>query len=120
MMAALAPDFEPHSINLEFLGIIASGKAAPSAPKFLHRALAKGAVSILPDLVRNRLELGAEWNLTAADRAVLRVFGRLADTIRDRKSPAWQAAVRMGLPGEFAWLPRAAIGDPGAQRMRRA
>lgn len=107
MMEELLPDFEPHPINLEFLGIIASGKAAPTVPRFLHRALARGAVSILPRIVRERLELGREWDLTTFDRLALKLAGRLADRHRDRTSPAWQAAVRLGLPGEFSWLPPA-------------
>lgn len=107
MMEELLPDFEPHPINLEFLGIIASGKAAPTVPRFLHRALARGAVSILPRIVRERLELGREWDLTTFDRLALKLAGRLADRHRDRTSPAWQAAERLGLPGEFSWLPPA-------------
>lgn len=107
MMEELLPEFEPHPINLEFLGIIASVKAAPTVPRFLHRALARGAVSILPPVVRDRLELGREWDLTVLDRLALKLAGRLADRHRDRSSPAWQAAERLGLPGEFSWLPPA-------------
>ncbi|WP_338467663.1 oxygenase MpaB family protein [Novosphingobium sp. ZN18A2] len=107
MMEDLLPRFEPHPINLEFLNIIASGKAAPSVPRFLHRALARGAVSILPPVVRERLELGPEWNLTLLDRMALKAAGKAADRHKDRASPAWQAAERLGLPGEFAWLPPA-------------
>lgn len=104
MMESLAPGFEPHPINLEFLDIIQSGKAAPSVPRFLHRAMARGAVAILPPLVRQRLELGPEWDLTWADSLALSAAGRLADLHRDRNSPAFQSAIRQGLPGEFAWL----------------
>jgi len=104
MMQALLPDFEPHPINLEFLDIIASGKAAPGTPKFLHRALARGAVSILPPVVRQKLELGREWDLTMLDRAALKTMGRLSDARRDRESPAWHAAERLGLPGDFSWM----------------
>ena len=58
MMQALATSrFEPHPIVGEFLAIIQSGKAAPGSPKILHRALARGAVSILPPLIRERLGL---------------------------------------------------------------
>lgn len=104
MMEELLPGFEPHPINLEFLEIIQSGRAAPTVPRFLHRALARGAVSILPPVVRQRLELGREWDLTRSDSLALSAAGRLADLRRDRESPAWQSAVRQGLPGEFAWL----------------
>lgn len=104
MMDELLPEFEPHPINLEFLDIIASGKAAPTIPRFLHRALARAAVAILPPVVRQRLELGREWNLTLFDKIALKVAGRLADRHQDRTSPAWQAAERLGLPGNFSWL----------------
>ncbi|WNG20417.1 oxygenase MpaB family protein [Cystobacter fuscus] len=103
MMEGLLPGFEPHPINLEFLNIIESGRSAPSVPRFLHRAMARGAVAILPPVVRKKLELGAEWDLTALDRLALLSAGRLADRWRDRDSPAWQAALRHGLPGDFAW-----------------
>jgi uncharacterized protein (DUF2236 family) len=108
MLDHLLPRFEAHPINLEFLAIIQSGKAAPAVPRFLHRALARAAVSLLPDEVRRRLELGAAFDLTRADRLILRPAGRLADRVRDRRSPAWQAAQRLGLPGDFAWLSSAA------------
>lgn len=108
MLDRLLPRFEAHPINLEFLAIIQSGKAAPAVPRFLHRALARAAVSLLPDEVRRRLELGAAFDLTRADRLMLRAAGRLADRVRDRRSPAWQAAQRLGLPGDFAWRSSAA------------
>ena len=103
MLDTLLPRFEAHPINLEFLAIITSGRAAPAVPRVLHRALARAAVSILPPAVRQRLELGGAFDLTLADRMMLRVAGRLADRARDRTSPAWQAAIRLGLPGDFAW-----------------
>lgn len=103
MLDTLLPRFEAHPINLEFLAIITSGRAAPAVPRVLHRALARAAVSILPPAVRQRLELGRAFDLTLADRVMLRVAGRLADRTRDRTSPAWQAAIRLGLPGDFAW-----------------
>jgi uncharacterized protein (DUF2236 family) len=103
MMARLLPRFEPHAINREFLGIIQSGRAAPSVPRFLHRALARAAVSILPPVVRNRLELGRELDLSARDRLLVSLMGRLAERVKDRTSPAWQAAERLGLPGDMAW-----------------
>jgi uncharacterized protein (DUF2236 family) len=108
MLDRLLPRFEAHPINREFLDIIQSGKAAPAVPKFLHRALARAAVSLLPDAVRQRLEFGPEFDLTATDWLMLRAAGKLADKVRDRNSPAWQAARRLGLPGDFAWRSPAA------------
>ncbi|MES2095662.1 MAG: oxygenase MpaB family protein [Pseudomonadota bacterium] len=103
MLEHLLPRFEPHAINREFLEIITSGRSAPKVPRFLHRALARAAVSLLPPAVRARLELGAEFDLTRRDRIALSLAGKIADRVKVRGSPAWQAAVRMGLPGDFAW-----------------
>jgi uncharacterized protein (DUF2236 family) len=103
MLAHLLPRFEAHPINREFLDIIQSGQAAPTVPRFLHKALARAAVSLLPKAVRDRLELGREYDLGWADRMMVRAMGRLADGYRDKNSPAWQAALRLGLPGDYAW-----------------
>lgn len=103
MMDRLAPGFEPHPINREFLAIIQSGKAAPSVPRFLHRALARAAVSILPPLIRQRLELDREFDLTLRDRIAVRLVARLAERKHDPASPPAQASVRLGLPSDFLY-----------------
>lgn len=103
MMENLAPGFEPHPINREFLDIIQSGKAAPSVPRFLHRALARAAVSILPPLIRQRLELGREYDLSFTDRAAVKLVARLAERKHDPASPPAQASVRLGLPSDFLY-----------------
>lgn len=110
MMAQLLPGFEAHPINAEFLGIIQSGKAAPSVPRFLHRALARAAVSILPQAIRERLELGREFDLGLRDRIAVRLVARLAERKHDPASPPAQASVRLGLPSDFLWR------APGEQR----
>lgn len=103
MLDRLAPRFEPHPIVDEFLAIITSGAAAPSAPKVLHRALARASVSLLPPLVRERLKLGREWDLTTADALALKLAGRLADRIPIPGSPPCDASLRMGLPMDFLY-----------------
>ncbi|MBY8820842.1 oxygenase MpaB family protein [Sphingomonas colocasiae] len=103
MLDHLAPRFEPHPINLEFLDIVMSGRGAPAIPRGLHRALGHAAVSILPPAVRERLELGPEFDLSGREAAALRIFGKLADRIPVPNSPPWQSARRQGLPGRFAW-----------------
>jgi uncharacterized protein (DUF2236 family) len=103
MMDKLSPGFEPHPINTEFLDIIQSGRAAPNIPKFLHRALARAAVSILPPLVRDRLQLGREYDLTLRDRLSVRFMAAAAERKHDPQSPPAQASVRMGLPSDFLY-----------------
>jgi len=103
MMDKLADRFESHPIVEEFLAIIQSGKAAPGAPKFLHRALARGAVSLLPPLIRRKLALGEAYDLTMVDRLALRISGALADRKPDLNAPPCQASVRLGLPADFLY-----------------
>lgn len=106
MMEKLAPRFEPHPIVTEFLDIIQSGKAAPGTPRFLHQALARASVSLLPPLVRGKLALGREYDLTLADRIALKVVGALAERTPDLNGPPCQASVRMGLPATFLYRSR--------------
>lgn len=103
MMEARAHRFEPHPIVEEFLAIIQSGKAAPSVPKFLHRALARASVSILPPLIREKLALGRDYDLTTADWLALKAAGTLAEVRMDPNSPACQASLRLGLPKNFLY-----------------
>lgn len=103
MMAALEPRFEPHPIIFEFLDIIQSGRAAPNVPRFLHRAIARASVSLLPDHIRQRLDLGVRFDLTRLDRMALKLAGRLADRRADPQSPPCQASVRMGLPHDYLY-----------------
>src|SRR3546814_7964193 len=76
MMAELEPRFEPHPIIFEFLDIIQSVRAAPGVPRFLHRAIARASVSLLPDHIRRKLDLGSRYDLTRLDRIALRIAGR--------------------------------------------
>ncbi len=111
MLAELEPSFEPHPIILEFLDIIQSGRAAPGVPRFLHRAIARASVSLLPDHIRHKLALGTRYDLTRLDRAALRIAGRLADRHVDRAAPHCQASVRLGLPHDFLFR------SPAQQRL---
>lgn len=95
--------FEPHAIVGEFLQIIQSGKAAPGVPKFLHRSLARASVSLLPPAVRERLGLGAEFDLSLPETLLLKAAGRLADRIAAPGSAPVEASRRLGLPGDFLY-----------------
>ena len=103
MMGPLVTRFEPHQINSDFLEIVSSGRARPEIPKFIHKALARAAVDILPPIAREKLGLGPEWNLSRAERLMVKFVGRLADKKVESESPAYQAALRLGLPGDTAW-----------------
>jgi len=103
MMQKLSHRFEPHPIVREFLGIIESGRAAPGVPRFLHRALARAAVSILPPPAREKLELGAEYDLSPLEAMMVRAMAVLAERIPVKGSPPTEAAMRLGLPWDFLY-----------------
>ncbi len=104
IMNALAPGFEAHSINSEFLGIVESSKAAGKTPLFIRRAITRAAVDLLPTLVREKLELGSDYDLSWFDRVLLRLLGRIAERRFDPASAPAIASERLGLPARFLWL----------------
>ena len=103
MLQTLLPRFEPHPINTEFLDIMCSGRAAPGVPKGLQSALVHAAVDILPKVVRERLELGPEYDLTWKGEATVKLMGKTAERVPDLSSPAAHASERLGLPRSFPW-----------------
>ncbi len=103
MMMKLAPRFEPHPINTEFLDIMSSGRAAPHVPRGLHSAIVHAAVAILPPIVRERLELGPVYDLHPKGEWVVKMMGQIGERIPNKFSPAADACVRLGLPRTFLW-----------------
>lgn len=108
MLEKLLPRFEPHPIVFEFLDIFQSGGGAMGLPKSLRRAMARGAVSMLPPAVRTRLELGEAYDLSPLQRTALRSVGALAERIPIAGAPPAQACQRLGLPADFLYRSRAA------------
>ena len=96
-------DFEPHPINTDFIDIMRSGAAAPGIPKRLHKALTHAAIALLPDTVRQRLELGANYDLSRRGERLVKSVAWLADVVPLPLSPPAQACVRLGLPRTFLW-----------------
>ena len=103
MMQKLLPRFEPHPINTEFLDIMCSGRAAPGVPKGLQSALVHAAVAILPPAVRERLELGPEYDLHWKGEMTVKLMAKAAERVPDPTSPAAHASERLGLPRSFLW-----------------
>lgn len=104
MMMQLETRFEPHEINIEFLNIVESSAQDQQLPKKLGHYIACAAVDILPPIVRERLQLGPEYNLSRTGRIVVKAMAKLADTIPNLQSPAAQSCERLGLPRNFLWL----------------
>jgi uncharacterized protein (DUF2236 family) len=108
MMQKLLPRFEPHPIVHEFLDIVQTGPNALGLPKSLRRAMAQASVSILPEAVRARLDLGGAYDLPAMSATLLRALGALAERIPIASAPPAQASLRLGLPADFLYRSRSA------------
>ncbi|MDZ4775786.1 MAG: oxygenase MpaB family protein [Alphaproteobacteria bacterium] len=106
MMEKLAPRFEPHPIVREFLDIIENGAGLAGLPRSLSRQFARASVSLLPKIVREKLELGPEYDLSPMGARVVRGLGALSDRIPVTSAPPAQACVRMGLPANFLYRSR--------------
>lgn len=104
MMNRLVHRFEPHPINEEFLAIIQSGQAAPGTPKYLSRAMGRASVSLLPPIVRSKLALGPKYDLSAADRLIVKALGKYLDRTPIAGSPPCDASLRIGLPANFLYV----------------
>ncbi len=107
MLANLLPRFEPHPIVTEFLDIFQNSTGAIGVPKRVRRTIARGAVAILPPSVRERLQLGAAYDLSPLGEQLLRGMGALADRISIPSAPPAQACRRLGLPSDFLYRSRA-------------
>ncbi|MBC7767726.1 MAG: DUF2236 domain-containing protein [Phycisphaerales bacterium] len=108
MLERLAPRFEPHPIVNEFISIFASGPGALGMPKRLRRAIAHASISILPQNVRDILELGPSYDLSPFWASTLRVLGAAAERVPILDAPPAQACRRLGLPGDFLYRSQAA------------
>lgn len=107
--AAMAPRLEPSPVIREFLDIIRKAPALPPGMRMLQPLLVRAAVDILPDWARERLELGPAHGLRAWQRPMVRALGRAADHLMLENAPPAQACVRMGLPADWLYRPRAPI-----------
>lgn len=106
MLEARLPRFEAHPIVREFLDIVQSGPGALGAPVGLRKVLARGAVALLPRAVRERLDLGAEYDLSPFGERMLRLAGAACERIAIPGAPPVQASVRLGLPWDFLYRSR--------------
>lgn len=92
---------EPSPIVFEFLDIMRRTPVLPGPLQPLQRLLVRAAVTIVPDWVRERLGLDAQYDLSGWQAALVRQAGALSDRILLRSSPAVQSCRRLGLPDDY-------------------
>lgn len=112
MLDALAPRFEPHPIVREFLTLFENGPGALGLPRIARRAIARASISMLPPVVREKLELGPEYDLSPFARSSLKAMGALAERVPVLPAPPAQACLRLRLPADFLY--RSQVGQQRA------
>lgn len=97
---------EPSPVVFEFLDIMRRTPILPLPGPLagIQNLLVMAAIGIVPEWVRERLELTAgRWRPGAWQLQATRYFGAAADRILLRSSPAVQACRRMGLPDDYLY-----------------
>lgn len=100
---AMRPELEDHPIVHEFLDIMKKTPALPLFIRPLQPMMLRAGVSLLPDWLQERLNLGNSWRLTAWERVVLKQLGTTFDHIPIRNTPPVQACQRLGLPSRHLY-----------------
>lgn len=98
LLARMAPRLEPSGILIEFLETVLRMPALAVPLRPFQRLLVKAAVETLPPALRDRLELGARWELTGWQRGVVRRAGRIVDRVVLHGGPVALSCRRLGLP----------------------
>ncbi|HEX8387958.1 MAG TPA: oxygenase MpaB family protein [Sphingomonas sp.] len=96
LLAATEGRLERSPIVEEFLTLMRHAPAFPRALRPAQRLMVRGAVSIVPDRVRERLAL--RGGLRPGEAAVLRALGAAAERVDLPSSPPSGALRRLGLP----------------------
>lgn len=102
LFAAMDDRLVPSPIIAEFLDIMAGVAALPAMLAPAQRALLRCAVGLLPDPLIDRLGLAAH-EPTRRDHWLACAAAASADRIVLRSAPPAQAALRLGLPPDWAY-----------------
>jgi uncharacterized protein (DUF2236 family) len=99
--AAMLPRLEASDIVFEFLDIMRATPLLPAPLHLLQRPLLRAAVSLVPPEVREVLGLGPAFGLRPLERRVIRLAGAAAERAPIAGTPAVEACLRLGLPGDY-------------------
>lgn len=97
------PRLEPSPIVSEFLGVMREIPALPKPMRPLQALFVKAAVEILSNWIRERLELGHEYDLNWIERTIVVQAAKGADRLLLRSSPPVEACRRLGLPDHYLY-----------------
>jgi uncharacterized protein (DUF2236 family) len=103
LFETMKPRLVPSPVVFEFLDIMRKTPILPGPVRHLQPMLIKAAVRIVPGWIRERLGLGADWDLNLAERSLVRTMAKAADRLILPSSPAIQSCRRLGLPDTYLY-----------------
>jgi uncharacterized protein (DUF2236 family) len=93
----------PSPIIFEFLRIMRETAAFPRPLRWLQPMLLRAAVELIPEWLRETLNLSEYYGLRAHERRLVKWAGACADRIVLPTSPAVQSCLRLGLPMTYLY-----------------
>ncbi len=92
---------QPSPIVHEFLDIMQGAPIAPELLRFSQRTFVRAGIALLPIWMRERFELGREWDLRPWERRLVATAARAADRLALPSSPAVLSCRRLGLRDDY-------------------
>lgn len=96
-------ELEDHPIVHEFLHIMRRTHGLPWMLRPLERLYLRAAITLIPENVRTLLNLGTDFDLSAWQRALVTLSGKIFERIPIRSAPPAQACLRLGLPANYLY-----------------
>jgi uncharacterized protein (DUF2236 family) len=104
LFSAMMPLLEPSPILFEFLTIMTTAKVFPAPLRGLQSLLVKAGIDLIPMSVRQKLDLGSDWTLSAWQKSVIHLAARSSEKLFLPSSPPVQACHRLGLDPRQVFL----------------
>jgi uncharacterized protein (DUF2236 family) len=103
LFASMRPVLHGSPIIFEFLRIMRETAALPRPLCWLQPMLVRAAVELVPDWMRERLDLGERFGLHRHERWLIRFAGASTNRVVLPASPAVQSCLRLGLPTTYLY-----------------
>jgi len=106
LFARMHPKLAQSSVLFEFLRIMKTASVFPLGAGIAQGVFVRASVDIVPQPIRERLALGAEWDLRDWERALVETLVKVLDRTPLDGMPPVDACLRLGLPGDYLFNDR--------------
>ena len=96
---------EASPVIFRFLEIMRETQTLPAPLFYIQPLLVRAAVDLVPDKLRTRLGLCADYGLRRRETWMVNAAGAVANRLLLRESPAAQSCIRLGLPITHLYTP---------------